>query len=107
LEQLDHDLPVEVLRQTSEFAILLLVEQFHQILKTCSDHASAVQKLNEVHSNHFSLAGISLPMVGAPLTFPRYVRHYLDSTFSYGEPMSDEFIGDAIDMTDLFHAGFI
>jgi hypothetical protein len=107
LEQLEHDLPVEVLKQTCEFSILLLVEQFHQVLKTCSDHASAVQKLNELHSDHFSLAGISLPIMSAPFTFPRYVRHYLDNTFSYGEPMSDEFIGDAIDMIDLFYAGFI
>ena len=107
LEELEHDLPVEMLKQTSECAILLLVEQFHGVLKTCSDHASAVQKLNEMHSTYFSLAGISLPAMTPPFTFVRYVRHYLDNTGSYGQPISDEFIADAVDMIDLFHAGFI
>lgn len=107
VEQLEHDLPVEVLKQTCEFAILLLYEQFDGVLKTCSDHASAVQKLNEMHSAHFSLAGISLPAMQPPFTLPRYVRHYLDSTFSFGEPMSDEFICEAIDTINLFYIGFI
>ena len=51
-------------------------------------HASAVQKLNEMHSGYFSLAGISLPAMRPPFTFPHYVRHYLDNTCSYGEPIS-------------------
>ena len=107
LEQLEHDLPVDVLSQTCECAIVLLAEQFDGASKGASDHASAVQRLNELHSNHFALAGIDLPRMTPPFTFVRYVRHYLDNTFSYGEPLSDEFIAEALDMIDLFHAGFI
>ncbi len=42
-----------------------------------------------------------------PFTVPRYVQHHLDNTFSSGEPISDEFISEALDMIDLLYAGVI
>jgi len=103
VQQLQEDLPVEMLKQTSEFGILYIAEQYYGVRDTCSDDASAVQKLNEVHSNYFSGAGLSLPMMTAPFTLSRYVRHYLDSTTSFGEPMSDTFISDALEMIRNFY----
>ncbi len=103
LEQLRDDLPVEMLKQTSEFAILYIVEQFFQIRDTCVDEATAVRRLNELHSGHFSQAGLSLPMITPPFTLARYCRHYFDTIPSTGESLSDDFIDDALRMITSFY----
>lgn len=102
-EQLEHDLPVEMLKQTSEFGILYIAEQYYAVRDTCPDEATAVRKLNEVHSNHFSLAGFSYSMMSSPFTLSRYVRHYLDAGLSVGEPLTDAFIDDALEMIRQFY----
>jgi hypothetical protein len=103
LQQLQEDLPVEMLKQTSEFGILYIAEQYYGVRDTCSDEASAVQKLNELHSASFSLAGVSLPMMTSPFTLPGYCRHYFDTIPSSGESFSDDFIDDALEMIRQFY----
>jgi len=103
VQQLQEDLPVEMLKQTSEFGILYIAEQYYGVRDTCPDEASAVKKLNELHSASFSLAGVSLPMMTAPFTLPGYCRHYFDTIPSSGESFSDDFIDDALEMIRQFY----
>lgn len=93
-----------MLKQTSEFTILLIVEQCFQLIREGNDLSLAVRRLNQLHSDRLSTAGISLPTMGPPYTLERYVRHYADSTHAFGEMMSDEFIVSAIDMIDYFYS---
>lgn len=106
VQQLEDDLPVEVLKQTSEFTILLIAEQCFQRLREGTEYSLALQNLNQVHSERLSAAGVprSLPAMPPPYTLERYVRHYLDSMYSSGERMSDQFIQDALDMIEWFYA---
>lgn len=103
VHELEEDLPVEMLKQTSEFGILYIAEQYYEFRDVCPDEASAVQKLNELHSASFSLAGVSLPMMTPPFTLSGYCRHYFDSIPNSGESFSDDFIDDALEITRRFY----
>lgn len=106
VQQLEDDLTVEVLKQTSEFTILLIAEQCFQLLRAGTEYSLAIRGLNQQHCERLAAAGVprSLPLMSAPYTIERYVRHYLDATYSSGERMSDQFIQDALDMIEWFYA---
>ena len=106
VQQLEDELPVEVLKQTSEFTILLIAEQCFQLLRAGWEYPAAIRKLNELHAERFAAAGVPLlPTMPPPYTIERYVRHYLNSTYSHGEEMSDEFVQYALDSIEHFYAG--
>ena len=102
VQQLQRDVPIELLKQTSEFTVLYITEQYYGV-RDRYDEASAVQTLNELHSDYLSVTGFSLPRVTPPFTLGRYVRHYLDYVVSSGEEISDQFIGDALIIIDDFY----
>lgn len=97
------NLPIEVLKQTCEFSILIITEQYHGLLDGCGDEATSIELLNKMHADNLSLGGLKLPVMDPPFTLRRYVRHYLDAGFNYGAPMSDPFIVDAIQMIEAFY----
>jgi hypothetical protein len=104
-QQLERELPADVLTQTSEYTILLLAEQCFQLLRGGAEYSSAIRTLNETHSAALTAADIHLPIMDAPYTIERYVSHYLDSTYGGGERLSDEFIQGALFSIEHFYAG--
>jgi len=96
-------LPAEFLKQTSEFSILYIAEQYYGVRDNSSDEATAIQRLNEMHTAYLSRGGLALPAMEPPFTLPHYVRHYLGAGFSSGERLSDAFICDALQMISAFY----
>ena len=67
------------------------------------DEPNAIQQLNDYQADSLALVGQRLPMMKYPATLFEYVRHFIDSQFSHGEPNSDATIRAEIEVVKAFY----
>jgi len=92
------ELPTDLLLSTADSAVLLIVEQFYILREQGMTDELAIKTLNEAQATTLYLVGQNLPLIDHPATLFEYVRHFIDSQFAHGEPISDASLRDAIEM---------
>src|SRR5438105_7601554 len=90
------ELPTFLLMSTADSAILLIVEQFHQLREGGMTESDAITAINKLQAHALSLTGQSLPILTRPTTLFGYIRHFIDTQFSHNSPICDAAIQDAI-----------
>jgi len=98
-----HDAPLELILSSADSAIFIIVEQYYMFQDRGLDEHDAVRALNESQAATLAIIGQELPLMRHPATLFQYARHFIDSQFSHGEPISDDMIRLEIEAVKAFY----